>query len=67
MGLQDWQMSFQTFVNGKLVTVLVQNSTFLAQIIKESMDNAIERLGIQVWEETLRRTQLTENNEMIRM
>lgn len=55
MDLRDRQLTFHMIVDGWLVIILVQDPTYLAQIVKEDLNHAIEVLGMRIWEETLRR------------
>lgn len=40
------------------VTVMVQNRAYLAQIVKEGLDYAIEILGMRILEETLQQSRM---------
>lgn len=47
------------------MTIIVQDPTHLAQILEEGLDHAIEGLGMQIWMDALRKTQLMGNMNMI--
>lgn len=61
VSLRDRQLSLQAIVDNKPIALLIQNPAYLAQVVKEGLDYAIEELGNQLWTETLRRNQLLDN------
>ncbi|KAH0778499.1 hypothetical protein KY290_004926 [Solanum tuberosum] len=58
LALQEEQLSFQVVIAVQLMTLILQDPAYLAQIIKEGVDQGIAELGHQIWMQMLRQTQM---------
>lgn len=58
LALQGKSLTLQANIKGQPVTLIIQKSAYLADVVKEGLNNAIDGLGHLIWTQTLLQIQL---------